>query len=578
MPNLFIFSNIKMLKPIKVETQDILVFINTADNFQLYKNADCKKLLFRRFLLDKKVYAGSQIQQVQSFYIRGPEHNLRKDYNYYITDYDFNFESEVSTKQPTTGWLVYKYCKQEFTAYNIKLINFLPLQDFSTQHCLCHNWSFQEAYYKTNHIERIRCCKSSLPIGSKEQVTSYDKLLSIFQNIFNNDPDFKSIKNIKLLIQDNQLQEKLLHIKKDLSIYNAKSSDKQCQKFDMVVCTNYIQRVESKYLDTRIKEIKDTGSFILFDIDCNYTDFIERGDNEYLIKDAIFWQELFERHFDIVTIYNRTSNNFICICYTENIKKKRNIVLTTTYNRPQIQFLCHCLNAQTVKPDLWLIIYNGDKSPAEYIKTSIPYIIIHNYNIVNMHPLTSNLYKALQYITDQDKVVICDDDDYYPPTYFQQRLKDLNTYDLVGQNWRIYLNLKQGTWKIFRINSFANGQSLAFTNCCIKLRNALDVANLNKNKCPYDARLSQNRNIKNSKIYKYKNPMISLVGWGIGAKGQCNQHRNIFKRAAGFKLFLRSFLSLQDVKQIDKIAPNLNMNKYVKLYNTKLNGRIKIFK
>ena len=78
--NVYIFSNIKCNKKIKTNKDDILVFLNDAISFKEYIDCECKKILFRRWLISKQNYAGKAIKNIDNFYIRGNNDNLLIDY------------------------------------------------------------------------------------------------------------------------------------------------------------------------------------------------------------------------------------------------------------------------------------------------------------------------------------------------------------------------------------------------------------------------------------------------------------------------------------------------------------------
>lgn len=154
MKNIYIFSNVSSNKKINVFKEDILIFLNDAVPFKNYKDVNCKKYLFRRYLISKNTYAGQDLQNINTYYIRGQLDNFPISYKQLITKYDFNY-SFYGQKQPTTGWLVYNLCKKIFPYDNINLVNFFPNADFSTYHDPCHNWKFENQFYKNNNVNII---------------------------------------------------------------------------------------------------------------------------------------------------------------------------------------------------------------------------------------------------------------------------------------------------------------------------------------------------------------------------------------------------------------------------------------
>lgn len=154
--NLYIFSNIKTNYIIKtIQENDILVFLNTAVEYQKYKNIKCRKIIFHGYLKCKKSYAGQDIKEIQNYYIRGYKDLLTNKDNIQLNKiYDYNYISK-DIKGPTTGFIVNYLCNKMFGDYTIKLVNFFPTDDFSTTHDSCHNWKFESEYYKKQKIDII---------------------------------------------------------------------------------------------------------------------------------------------------------------------------------------------------------------------------------------------------------------------------------------------------------------------------------------------------------------------------------------------------------------------------------------
>lgn len=115
-------------------------------------------------------------------------------------------------------------------------------------------------------------------------------------------------------------------------------------------------------------------------------------------------------------------------------------IITPTRNRSMtISLLARWLRQQTVKPDLWVIVDDGD----EQVKFEPPMThLIKRTRGDNepKHSLCLNLRQALPYML-ADKIMICEDDEYYAPTYIEEMAKRLDASPAVGIGHSKYYHL-----------------------------------------------------------------------------------------------------------------------------------------
>jgi len=116
-------------------------------------------------------------------------------------------------------------------------------------------------------------------------------------------------------------------------------------------------------------------------------------------------------------------------------------IVTPTRNRAQaLGLLSRWLRQQTVKPDLWVVVDDGE----EKIKFEPPMThLVKRMRGPNEppHSLCLNLRQALPYML-ADKIMICEDDEYYAPTYIEEMSKRLDQAAAVGIGFSKYYHLK----------------------------------------------------------------------------------------------------------------------------------------
>ena len=116
-------------------------------------------------------------------------------------------------------------------------------------------------------------------------------------------------------------------------------------------------------------------------------------------------------------------------------------VITPTRNRVQtIALLARWLRQQTIKPDLWVVVDDGDEEVC-FEEPMTHLIKRKQWPGEPFHSLCLNLRQALPYMLS-DKIFICEDDEYYAPTYIEEMSKRLDQYPAVGIGYSKYYNLR----------------------------------------------------------------------------------------------------------------------------------------
>lgn len=115
-------------------------------------------------------------------------------------------------------------------------------------------------------------------------------------------------------------------------------------------------------------------------------------------------------------------------------------IVTPTRNRLQtIRLLARWLMQQTVRPDLWVVVDDGEQDvPFEAPMTHL--IKRRRNGNEPIHSLCLNLRQALPYMLG-DKILICEDDEYYAPTYLEEMAKRLDQAPAVGIGYSKYYHL-----------------------------------------------------------------------------------------------------------------------------------------
>lgn len=214
----------------------------------------------------------------------------------------------------------------------------------------------------------------------------------------------------------------------------------------------------------------------------------------------------------------------------------KNIIITPTRNRPQqLNLVIDCINCQTVKPDFWMIVDDGEYPVDKTIldKIIIPYHYKHYRMIYN--PSTAyNSAVCLQECGIADNYIFIDDDDYYPPTYIEHIISLLDKEQdntMVGSGrWTDY-RLSTGYYRV-KLKTPQDDCMTQWHSSAIKgeeLKKAMIQVLMN---CPYDRyndvpcfKALFRSGIFPCHYYDFgKYECISLKDYGVGTGGAILAH------------------------------------------------------
>ena len=128
-------------------------------------------------------------------------------------------------------------------------------------------------------------------------------------------------------------------------------------------------------------------------------------------------------------------------------------IITPTRNRPQqLSLVIDCINNQTIKPNFWIIVDDGQNPIDQSIlnKITIPYRYINYKSVYN--PSTGyNSYLCFKECPISDNYVFIDDDDYYPPVYIENIVSVLQSMSetniMIGNSRWIDYRLSTGYYR-----------------------------------------------------------------------------------------------------------------------------------
>jgi hypothetical protein len=139
-------------------------------------------------------------------------------------------------------------------------------------------------------------------------------------------------------------------------------------------------------------------------------------------------------------------------------------LLTPTGCRPEAWALCqHWMNNQTYTGTVkWVIVDDGKYAQEVNFRRENWHLTVIRPQPYwdNNNTQARNFRAGLEYIGDDEKLFIIEDDDYYAPDYLSVMAEKLKTYDTVGQGWNCYYHVKTGA---IRINDNDTHASLCAT-------------------------------------------------------------------------------------------------------------------
>lgn len=138
-------------------------------------------------------------------------------------------------------------------------------------------------------------------------------------------------------------------------------------------------------------------------------------------------------------------------------------VITPTGDRPLAFSLCRkWIYNQTIKPDQHIIVDDGRiPMQLENIQPYEYYIRREPITSDPKHTLVINIKTALPYIKG-NKILICEDDEYYSPTYFSEMSKRLEVNSIAGITCAKYYHLPTGGYEQHKNTTHASLAETAF--------------------------------------------------------------------------------------------------------------------
>ncbi|KAA3639446.1 MAG: glycosyltransferase family 2 protein [Proteobacteria bacterium] len=123
-----------------------------------------------------------------------------------------------------------------------------------------------------------------------------------------------------------------------------------------------------------------------------------------------------------------------------------NKIITPTGGRPEaIANLNDYLTRQTFQDFEWIIL--DDVEPHGHAPSRCDHYIVADWVWNGENTQSKAVARLLQEVIDSDKVLICEDDDWYSPHYVEKMIKALNNADIVGEKNAIYYNVNNYTYR-----------------------------------------------------------------------------------------------------------------------------------
>lgn len=245
--NVYIISNVEypIERKLKVNPNDILVFLNKAASAQYYESNDVLKFAFHRSPKDNY---GEVIKGCINKYVFGHPDKIPKQFlDSLKQSYDWNYDIEDGeTKSPTTGYIVTKYLEKIYKDKNIILVNFGYEVKNSTPRCLWHNWKFEaKDLKKYKHIftaDYTKINESGYVVfyGASNEIAKYEERIIIdpFRAMIDK---FRNIKG-KSIIINKEIKDKMNfeEICKKYNINHIKQLFFDLDRFDLKILKSII--------------------------------------------------------------------------------------------------------------------------------------------------------------------------------------------------------------------------------------------------------------------------------------------------------------------------------------------------
>ena len=152
-----------------------------------------------------------------------------------------------------------------------------------------------------------------------------------------------------------------------------------------------------------------------------------------------------------------------------NLSSKPIYVITPTGDRQEaLNLSIKMMNNQTIKPDMWIIVDDG-KNKSNFSNINCNHVII-NCEPMNEMSVLRNIREAISNVPSTNcKVIIWEDDDYYPPKYLEHvsKMLDCNNFVTVQNLWYYHVGLRK-YYNMFLNDDNSSLHSFAMTGNCLK--------------------------------------------------------------------------------------------------------------
>lgn len=123
-----------------------------------------------------------------------------------------------------------------------------------------------------------------------------------------------------------------------------------------------------------------------------------------------------------------------------------NKIITPTGGRPvALKLLNKYLERQTFQDFEWIVL--DDVRPTSKKPTRCDKFIVADWAWSGKNTQKECMDRLLLEVDYNDKLLICEDDDWYSPYYAEKMFKALNSVDIVGEKNAIYYNVNNFTYR-----------------------------------------------------------------------------------------------------------------------------------
>jgi len=136
-------------------------------------------------------------------------------------------------------------------------------------------------------------------------------------------------------------------------------------------------------------------------------------------------------------------------------------LITLTGNRPKAWALCELfMQRQTYQGQVrWIIVDDGQEAqPINFERKDWTLEVVRPEPFwqEGQNTQSRNLAAALELISEEDRIVFIEDDDWYSPNWLSIADQKLNEADLIGERFAFYYNIQLKQWQQLRNGSHSS--------------------------------------------------------------------------------------------------------------------------